>query len=233
MVHLLYTYLAGDAKILEKCLREISTPERINSDLQKLERYGEWTREELPCLMRCVASEKGWFDIESNKWQRKRVADELGADIYNYCRFELLRRSRDGCNYAYRGLRCLKQAEIHAGTSLATLLQCSRQLNATNLELLQYSKLKPKESIPCLFQCFADALNFYDEQGNWRLRNWEQAFGPSRQEQQQLDYSQCWSSKEQRQAPTNQCSWMYDEYICWERLNGNIIVEQVDETKSN
>ncbi|XP_064550745.1 uncharacterized protein LOC135436905 isoform X3 [Drosophila montana] len=221
VVRKVYADLTGDAQILEKCLREISSPERIDSDLKKLARYANWTSEELPCLMRCLASEKGWFDIPGNRWHKQRLAEELGADIYNYCRYELRRKTRDGCSYAHRGLRCLKQAELHAGNSLATLLLCSGQLNATNVQLLQYSKLKPKESIPCLFQCFADTLRFYDEAGNWRLTNWQQAFGPSRQEPQP-DYSACRNSEEQRRLAANKCAWMYDEYLCWERLNGNL-----------
>ncbi|EDV90730.1 GH14286, partial [Drosophila grimshawi] len=216
--------LTGDAQILEKCLREISSPERIDSDLRKLERYADWSSEELPCLMRCLASEKGWFDIPTNKWHRQRLAEELGADIYNYCRFELLRKSQDGCSYAHRGLRCLKKAELHAGNSLQILLQCSSQLNASNVQLLQYSKLQSKESIPCLFQCFADALRFYDETGNWQLLNWQEAFGPSRldQDQWQPDYSECRSSDEQRKLAASKCAWMYEEYLCWERHNGNL-----------
>ncbi|SPP80225.1 Hypothetical predicted protein [Drosophila guanche] len=212
--------LAAEAKLLESCLRKVSSPERIASDLQQLERYPEWTREEVPCLMRCLASEKGWFDIGKNRWQGKRLTDDLGADVYNYCRFELMRKSRDGCSFAYRGLRCLKQAELHAGTSLSTLLHCSRSLNATNVELLQYNKLKEKEPIPCLFQCFADAKGFYDATGNWRLLNWQQAFGPS-QTQEPVDFSECRRSDKQRQEAASKCAWMYEEYKCWERLNGN------------
>ncbi|EDV43738.1 Odorant-binding protein 83ef [Drosophila ananassae] len=216
--------LAADAQTLEKCLRELSTPERIAGDLQKLERYPSWTREELPCLMRCLASEKGWFDINSNRWKGQKLTDDLGADVYNYCRFELRRKAVDGCDFAYRGLRCLKQAELHAGTSLSTMLQCSRQLNATNVELMEYSKLKPKEPIPCLFQCFADAMGFYDLDGNWRLSNWQQAFGPSHDEiksHSDLDYSECRLNDKERKEASNKCSWMYQEYRCWERLNGN------------
>ncbi|XP_060646649.1 uncharacterized protein LOC132784807 isoform X1 [Drosophila nasuta] len=216
--------LTADAQILEKCLHDLSSPERINTDLKKLERYGEWTSEEVPCLMHCLASAKGWFDAEANKWHKQRLADELGADIYNYCHYELHRKSRNGCSYAYRGLRCLKQAELHAGTSIATLLRCTSKLNATNVELLQYSKLKPRESIPCLFQCFADALHFYDDAGNWQLQNWQQAFGPSRQDQQP-DYNGCRLSQEQRNQAANKCAWMYDEYLCWEQHNGNLRME--------
>ncbi|KAH8383646.1 hypothetical protein KR009_009827, partial [Drosophila setifemur] len=229
--------LAGDAKTLEKCMQELSTPERIASDLQKLEQYPNWTREELPCLMRCLASEKGWFDIVANKWRLEELTEDLGADVYNYCRFELLRKSRDGCSYAYRGLRCLKQAELHAGTSLSTLLQCSRQLNATNVELLQYSKLKAKEPIPCLFQCFADAMAFYDSEGNWRLSNWQQAFGPSRHENSsqeekptKQDYSGCRLSGMEREEAKDKCTWMYQEYKCWERTNGNYFEPESKET---
>ncbi|KAH8295212.1 hypothetical protein KR018_008790, partial [Drosophila ironensis] len=215
--------LAGDAKTLEKCLRELSSPEKIAGDLQKLESYASWTREELPCLMRCLASEKGWFDSGSNRWNGQKLIEDLGADVYNYCRFELRRKSADGCTFAYRGLRCLKLAELHAGTTLSTLLQCSRHLNATNLELLQYSKLKPKEPIPCLFQCVADAMGFYDLDGNWRVANWQQAFGPSPHEnasQAEPDYSGCRLSDTERDAATK-CAWMYQEYKCWERINGN------------
>nr|CAF02085.1 putative dimer odorant-binding protein OBP83EF [Drosophila pseudoobscura] len=226
--------LAGEAKILENCLKKVSSPERIVSDLQKLERYPEWTSEEVPCLMRCLASEKGWFDIVKNKWQGKRLTDDIGADVYNYCRFELMRKSRDGCSFAYRGLRCLKQAELHAGTSLSTLLHCARTLNATNVELLQYNQLKTEEPIPCLFQCFADAMGFYDTTGNWRLLNWQQAFGPSRMEnqtqEQPLDYSECRRSDKERKEATSKCSWMYEEYKCWERLNGNDFGEESRET---
>ncbi|KAH8344409.1 hypothetical protein KR084_010931, partial [Drosophila pseudotakahashii] len=220
--------LSGDAQTLEKCLRELSSPENIAGDLQKLERYPSWTREELPCLMRCLAREKGWFDSEANKWKLKRLTEDLGADVYNYCRFELRRVSSDGCSFAYRGLRCLKQAEMHAGTSLSTLLQCSRQLNATNVELLQYSKLKAKEPIPCLFQCFADAMGFYDSAGNWRLANWMQAFGPSAKEDQSVraDYSNCRLGEKVRQEAASKCSWMYEEYKCWERINGNELAEE-------
>ncbi|TDG48238.1 hypothetical protein AWZ03_005413 [Drosophila navojoa] len=213
--------LTGDAQILEKCLGSISSPERIESDLRKLAKYASWTSEEVPCLMRCLASEKGWFDIDANKWHKQRVAEELGADIYNYCHYELRRKSRDACSYAHRGLRCLKQAELHAGNSISTLMQCSGKLNATNVQMLQYSTLKPKESIPCLFQCFADAMSFYDEAGNWRLLNWQQAFGPTHQEHQP-DYSLCRLSDEQRSQASSKCAWMYDEYLCWERLNGNL-----------
>ncbi|XP_034485601.1 LOW QUALITY PROTEIN: uncharacterized protein LOC117790301 [Drosophila innubila] len=217
--------LTADAHILDKCLHELSTPERIGSDLAKLLRYAEWTSEEVPCLMRCLASEKGWFDIEANKWHKQRLVDELGADIYNYCNYELHRKSRDGCSYAHRGLRCLKQAELHAGNSISTLLQCTSKLNATNVQLLQYSKLSSKESIPCLFQCFADALHFYDEAGNWQLLNWQQAFGPSRQDLQP-DYSGCRLSQEQRSLAGNKCAWMYAEYLCWELHNGNLQQQQ-------
>lgn len=223
--------LSGDAQTLEKCLRELSSPESIAGDLRKLERYSSWTREEVPCLMRCLAREKGWFDVEENKWRLKQLTEDLGADVYNYCRFELRRMGSDGCSFAYRGLRCLKQAEMHAGTSLSTLLQCSRQLNATNVELLQYSKLKSKEPIPCLFQCFADAMGFYDPDGNWRLENWKQAFGPSGNEDQSsgADYSGCRLSGTQREVALSKCSWMYHEYKCWERVNGNKLVEDNEE----
>jgi len=181
--------------------------------------------------MRCLAREKGWFDVEENKWRLKQLTEDLGADVYNYCRFELRRMGSDGCSFAYRGLRCLKQAEMHAGTSLSTLLQCSRQLNATNVELLQYSKLKSKEPIPCLFQCFADAMGFYDPDGNWRLENWKQAFGPSGNEDQSsgADYSGCRLSGTQREVALSKCSWMYHEYKCWERVNGNKLVEDNEE----
>lgn len=216
--------LTADVQILVKCLHEHSAPDRIDSDLKKLERYAEWTSEEVPCLMRCLASEKGWFHIEDNEWQKQRLVDELGADIYNYCRYELYRKSRDGCIYAHRGLRCLKQAELHAGTSITTLLQCSSHMNASNVQLMQYSKLTSKESIPCLFQCFADAMHFYDNAGNWQLLNWQQAFGPSRQDQQP-DYSGCRLSQEQRALAKNRCAWMYEEYLCWEQLNGNLVAE--------
>ncbi|KAL7729414.1 hypothetical protein ACLKA6_008977 [Drosophila palustris] len=216
--------LTADVQILVKCLHELSSPDRIGNDLKKLERYGEWSNEEVPCLMRCLASEKGWFDIEANKWQKQRLVDELGADIYNYCHYELHRKSRDGCSYAHRGLRCLKQAELHAGTSITTLLQCTSKLNATNVQLLQYSKLTAKESIPCLFQCFADALHFYDDAGNWQLMNWQQAFGPSRQDQQP-NYSGCRLSQEKRSLSRNKCAWMYEEYLCWELQNGNLRAE--------
>lgn len=181
--------------------------------------------------MRCLASEKGWFDIEANKWQRQRLAEELGADVYNYCRYELLRQPRDGCSHAHRGLRCLKQAELYAGTSLTTLLQCTRQLNASNVELLQYSKLRAEESIPCLFQCFAKMLQLYDEAGDWQLLKWQQAFGPSSKESQP-DYSKCRLSDQQRRLSPSKCAWMYEEYLCWERLNGNLIVESTTTTKS-
>ncbi|XP_017046663.1 uncharacterized protein LOC108091808 isoform X1 [Drosophila ficusphila] len=220
--------LSGDAKMLEKCLRELSSPESIEGDLRKLERYPSWTREELPCLMRCLAREKGWFDPEANKWRLQRLTDDLGADVYNYCRFELRRMSSDGCSFAYRGLRCLKQAEMHAGTSLSTLLQCSRQLNASNAELLQYSRLREKEPIPCLFQCFADAMAFYDSAGDWRLENWQSAFGPPRNEERSVaaNYSECRLSEKSRREATDKCSWMYEEYKCWERINGNDLVEE-------
>ncbi|XP_017082316.2 uncharacterized protein LOC108115391 [Drosophila eugracilis] len=219
--------LSSDAQMLEKCLREVSSPESIADDLQKLERYPSWTREELPCLMRCLAREKGWFDIEANKWKLKQLTEELGADVYNYCRYELRRMSTDGCTFAYRGLRCLKQAEMHGGSSLSTLLQCSRQLNSTNVQLLQYSKMKLEEPIPCLFQCFADAMGFYDSAGNWRLDNWKQAFGPTENEDKAStpDYSgyrNCRLSEKERQKANNKCSWMYQEYMCWERVNGNL-----------
>lgn len=216
--------LTGDAQILERCLQEHSTAERIESDLRKLQRYAKWSDEEVPCLMRCLASEKGWFDIEANKWKRQRLAEELGADIYNYCRYELLRQPRDACSYAHRGLRCLKQAELYAGTSLTTLLQCTNQLNASNVQLLQYSKLRSEESIPCLFQCFAKMLQLYDDAGEWQLLKWQQAFGPSSKDPLP-DYSKCRLSDQQRRLSASKCAWMYEEYLCWERLNGNLIVE--------
>ncbi|KAH8419041.1 hypothetical protein KR222_001444, partial [Zaprionus bogoriensis] len=216
--------LAGDAQILQRCLHEHSTPERIDSDLRKLQSYAHWTSEEVPCLMRCLASAKGWFDIEANKWRKQRLADELGADIYNYCRYELQRQPRDGCSFAHRGLRCLKQAELYAGTSLTTLLQCTNQLNATNVELLQYSKLHETESIPCLFQCFAKLLDLYDAAGEWQLAKWQQAFGPSVRDPQP-DYSKCRMSDARRSQATSKCAWMYAEYLCWEQLNGNHIAE--------
>ncbi|ALC46422.1 Obp83ef [Drosophila busckii] len=223
--------LLGDAQILEQCLRELSTPERIDSDLRKLERYAEWTSEELPCLMRCLANGKGWFDVAANKWRRERVAEELGADIYNYCRYELQRKSRDGCSFAHRGLRCLKQAELHASANLNTLFKCSKQLNASNVQLLQYSKLESPESIPCLLNCMATELQLYDEAGNWRLQNWQQAFGPSRLEAQP-DYSVCRRSDAQRQAASSKCAWIYEEYLCWEQLNGNL-QQQRQESAAN
>ncbi|XP_023163474.2 uncharacterized protein LOC111594419 isoform X1 [Drosophila hydei] len=212
--------LTGDAQILDKCLKSISSPERIESDLRKLANYTSWTSEEVPCLMRCLASEKGWFDSDTNRWNKQRVAQELGADIYNYCDYELLRKSRDACSFAHRGLRCLKQAELYAGNSISTVMQCSVQLNATIGQMVQYSELKPKESIPCLFQCFADAMSFYDEAGNWRLLNWQQAFGPTHVEHQP-DYSPCRTTDEQRRLASSKCAWMYDEFLCWERVNGN------------
>ncbi|XP_016987914.2 uncharacterized protein LOC108039167 [Drosophila rhopaloa] len=220
--------LYGDAQTLEKCLRELSSPENIAGDLQKLERYASWTHEELPCLLRCLAREKGWFDPEANKWRLQRLTDELGADMYNYCRFELRRTTTDGCSFAYRGLRCLKQAEMYAGTTLSTLLQCSRQMNATNVQLMQYSRLMAKEHIPCLFQCFADAMGFYDSAGNWRLVNWQQAFGPAENEEPSVaaNYSSCRLSEKERQEAGNKCSWMYQEYLCWERINGNYLTKE-------
>ncbi|KAH8251822.1 hypothetical protein KR038_009172, partial [Drosophila bunnanda] len=227
--HQVLADLASDAQMLEKCLRELSTPETISGDLQKLERYPLWTSEELPCLMRCLASEKGWFDIEANQWKLKRLAEDLGPDVYNYCRFELRRQASDGCTFAYRGFRCLKQAELHAGTSLSTLLLCGRQLNATNVELLQYSKLRSEEPIPCLFQCFADAMGLYNlTTGDWRLTNWQQAFGPTRNGDQPSapGYSGCRLSETQRKQAANKCAWMYQEYKCWERINGHDLEPQ-------
>lgn len=52
---------------------------------------------------------KHWFDANESKWNKQQIADDLGADMFNYCRYELDRYNEDSCEFAYTGLRCLKQ----------------------------------------------------------------------------------------------------------------------------
>ncbi|XP_020713668.1 uncharacterized protein LOC101459207 [Ceratitis capitata] len=206
-----------DAEILRKCLRQVGSID-LASELQKVQRYSKWTKEEIPCFTRCLATEKRWFDADASKWHKQQIADDLGADMFNYCRYELDRYNEDGCEFAYTGLRCLKQAEFYLPQTLKNILSCASELNVTMNELKKYAGFPEKEVVPCLFQCLAKKLNFYTSDYEWNFDNWIRAFGPMRQDR--LASIVCKVSAEHI-ATRDKCEWMYEEYNCLERLNYN------------
>ncbi|XP_067617204.1 uncharacterized protein Obp83ef isoform X2 [Eurosta solidaginis] len=206
-----------DTEILRKCLRQVGNQDTVG-ELQKIARYSKWTTEEIPCFTRCLATEKRWFDADESKWIKQKVVEDLGADMYNYCRYELDRYNEDGCEFAYKGLRCLKQAELFTLKTYTNILTCAYELNVTMKELQKYAAFPSKEAVPCLFQCLAEKMNFYTSNYEWNFENWVKAFGPMRQDR--TASNACKVSFEQTQT-RNKCEWMYDEYNCLEKLNYN------------
>ncbi|XP_053945036.1 uncharacterized protein LOC128854735 [Anastrepha ludens] len=206
-----------DTEILRKCLREVGSKDLVG-ELQKVARYSKWTKEEIPCFTRCLAAEKRWFDAGESKWIKQQIAEDLGADMYNYCRYELDRFNEDGCEFAYTGFRCLKQAELYTLETYRNILSCANELNVTMEELQKYAAFPSKEVVPCLFQCLAKKMNFYTHTYEWNFENWVKAFGPMRQNRLASDV--CKVSAEQMQT-RDKCEWMYEEYNCLERLNYN------------
>ncbi|XP_014090560.3 uncharacterized protein [Bactrocera oleae] len=207
----------SDTEILRKCLREVGSKDLVG-ELQKVARYSEWTLEEVPCFTRCLASMKHWFDANESKWNKQQIADDLGADMFNYCRYELDRYNEDSCEFAYTGLRCLKQAELYTLETYKNIVSCASELNVTMKELQKYAAFPTKEVVPCLFQCLAEKLNFYTPSYEWNFDNWVKAFGPMRQDRTASNV--CKVSAEQTKT-RDKCEWMYEEYNCLERLNYN------------
>ncbi|XP_037950984.1 uncharacterized protein LOC119681779 [Teleopsis dalmanni] len=207
-----------DTAILRKCLSRASG-NVAKEELLKVARYKNWTDEEIPCFTRCIAHERNWFNIEENKWNKAQLVEELGGDMYNYCRFELDRRYDDACEFAYKGLKCLKLAEVQTRETYTTLLNCATNLNASMEQLQRYGYFPAVEEIPCLFKCLADKMNFYTPAYEWNFENWIKAFGPVKYEQQEAFVCKALKEKIDK---TDTCSWMYEEYLCIENLNYNI-----------
>lgn len=95
---------------MRQCLQDNNQNPEISTEelLEKFKNYANWTYEEIPCFARCVVAEKGWFDIEQHKWHKQQIVDDLGENLYNYCRYELSRPFQNVCTYAFKGLKCLK-----------------------------------------------------------------------------------------------------------------------------
>uniref|UniRef100_A0A1I8N036 Uncharacterized protein n=1 Tax=Musca domestica TaxID=7370 RepID=A0A1I8N036_MUSDO len=209
-----------NSDILRQCLQDISHHNETVTErlLEKFNTYANWTKEEIPCFARCVAAEKGWFDIERHRWNKQKIVDDLGANMYNYCRYEFNRPFSNVCTYAFKGLKCLKQAELNVIVTYSHLVTCVKEKATSMSQLLEYYHFPAGERIPCLFNCFANKAQLYDDNYQWIVKNWLKAFGPIRDESANI--SICRISDEKRRT-MNVCSWMYDEYNCWERLNYN------------
>ncbi|XP_075148181.1 odorant-binding protein 83ef [Haematobia irritans] len=206
--------------ILRQCLEDISHHNETGTErlLKKFSNYANWTEEEIPCFARCVAAEKGWFDIERHRWNKQKIVDDLGANLYNYCRYEFNRDFNNVCTFAFKGLKCLKQAELNVLVTYSHLLTCVKEKATSMSQLLEYYHFPAGERIPCLFNCFANKAQLYDANYQWIVKNWLKAFGPIRDET--VNISICRISDEKRKT-MDTCAWMYDEYNCWERLNYN------------
>ncbi|KAI9584258.1 uncharacterized protein LOC119635132 [Glossina fuscipes] len=211
---------AHNSEILRKCFEEIDQSQYNSSEvlLDKFKNYAYWSHEEIPCFARCIASEKGWFDIDLSRWNKQRIVDELGANMYNYCRFELNRAFKNVCSFAFKGLRCLKQAEMNVIITHNNLLECVKEKSISMDQLLEYYHFPQLEHIPCLFKCFADKSHLYTVDHDWNVLNWLKAFGPIRNEN--ADISICRVNANEREK-MDICAIMYEEYNCWERLNYN------------
>lgn len=233
-----------NSDILRQCLQDISLHNETTMEqlLEKFSTYSNWTDEEIPCFARCVAAEKGWFDIERHRWNNQQIVDDLGANMYNYCRYEFNRAFENVCTYAFKGLKCLKQvsnhrvtrsvrilmhtssvstpfqAELNVIVTYSHLLTCVKEKATSMSQLLEYYHFPAGERIPCLFNCFANKAQLYDSNYQWIIKNWLKAFGPIRDET--VNISICRISDEKRRS-MNVCDWMYEEYNCWERLNYN------------
>ena len=98
------------------------------------------------------------------------------------------------------------------------MVECVKDMQISNEQLKNYVIFPEKEESPCLFKCFADKMNFYSsDYKQWHLDNWITAFGPLKSKNKAI-FTTC-NTKEVYKAKTNQCAWMYSEYICFENLN--------------
>ncbi|KAM7361059.1 odorant-binding protein 83ef [Cochliomyia hominivorax] len=205
--------------IMRQCLQENNQNPEISTEelLEKFKNYANWTFEEIPCFARCVVAEKGWFDIDNHKWNKQIIVDDLGENIYNYCRYELSRPFENVCTYAFNGLKCLKDAELNVVITYSHLLSCINQKATSMSQLLEYYHFPKGERIPCLFNCFAIRAKLYDNNYDWIIKNWLKAFGPPR-DLNMANVAVCRIPHEKRKI-MNVCTWMYQEYKCWEHFN--------------
>ncbi|XP_023299166.2 uncharacterized protein LOC111681552 [Lucilia cuprina] len=206
---------AKEGRAIAECLDQIST----NELLEKFKNYANWTYEEIPCFARCVVAEKGWFDIDHHRWNKQKIVDDLGENLYNYCRYEFSRPFKNVCTYAFKGLKCLKDAELNVIVTYSHLLECINEKATSMSQLLEYYHFPKGERIPCLFNCFANRAQLYDNNNEWIIKNWLKAFGPPRNVNMS-NVAVCRVPDERRKT-MNVCAWMYEEYNCWERFNYN------------
>nr|ALZ41683.1 odorant binding protein 8 [Liriomyza sativae] len=213
--------------IINSCL------ERLNNQaggaaihIQQVENYSSWTVEKIPCFTVCIARAKGWFNADTNKWNKHRISEDLGADTYNYCRYELDRQHENACHFAHQGMKCLKQAQENIPITHAALLGCVLQLNITLDDLRQYVPLQLHEKIPCFFQCFAQKMQLYSTNFEWNTDKWVKAFGPPHADINEFR-SQCKASSATIKSQPNTCAWMYTEHICLERMSYHKPLNQI------
>ncbi|KAI8130530.1 hypothetical protein CVS40_0252 [Lucilia cuprina] len=210
-----------NSDILRQCLQDNNHNPEISTNelLEKFKNYANWTYEEIPCFARCVVAEKGWFDIDHHRWNKQKIVDDLGENLYNYCRYEFSRPFKNVCTYAFKGLKCLKDAELNVIVTYSHLLECINEKATSMSQLLEYYHFPKGERIPCLFNCFANRAQLYDNNNEWIIKNWLKAFGPPRNVNMS-NVAVCRVPDERRKT-MNVCAWMYEEYNCWERFNYN------------